>query len=66
MTRHKLSNRASDAGILGVGLALRPAIAPTAWLADGCPCIAGVRCIAGMERCGICVSRQQRKVPTSG
>jgi hypothetical protein len=26
----------------------------------------GLRCVAGMERCGICVSRQQGKVPISG
>ena len=25
-----------------------------------------IRCVAGMERCGICVSRQQGKVPISG
>ena len=36
---------------------------PIAWRAMAVRCI---RCVAGMERCGICVSRQQGKVPISG
>jgi hypothetical protein len=40
-----------------------PPEGPIAWRAKAVRCI---RCVAGMERCGICVSRQQGKVPISG